>query len=107
MAKSKAKKTPVPNRDTESAGGNQQRTLKSPKTQLSAEAQNQDRDGAEKLPMEMNAPLSVEAQRAKIANGAPVALTLPEKIKELLRLAQEQGYLTYNDINDALPADLV
>jgi hypothetical protein len=28
---------------------------------------------------------------------------LTEKIKELVRLAQEQGYLTYNDINDALP----
>src|SRR5207302_1654580 len=28
---------------------------------------------------------------------------LGEKIKELIRLAQEQGYLTYNDINDALP----
>src|SRR5260221_9130417 len=27
---------------------------------------------------------------------------LTEKIKELLRLAQEQGYLTYNDINDTL-----
>ncbi len=27
---------------------------------------------------------------------------LQEKIKELLRLAQEQGYLTYNDINEAL-----
>jgi len=26
-----------------------------------------------------------------------------EKIKELVRLAQEQGYLTYNDINEALP----
>jgi hypothetical protein len=28
---------------------------------------------------------------------------LSEKIKELVRLAQEQGYLTYGDINDALP----
>ena len=28
---------------------------------------------------------------------------LPEKIKELVRLAQEQGHLTYNDINDVLP----
>src|SRR5205807_9189987 len=27
---------------------------------------------------------------------------LNEKIKELLRLAQEQGYLTYNDIHDVL-----
>src|SRR5213075_1440708 len=32
---------------------------------------------------------------------------LTEKIKELVRLAQEQGYLTYNDINDALPDTLV
>ncbi len=32
---------------------------------------------------------------------------LTEKIKELLRLAQEQGYLTYNDINDALPEKVV
>src|SRR2546427_2930089 len=28
---------------------------------------------------------------------------LTEKIKELVRLAHEQGYLTYNDLNDALP----
>ncbi|MBI3878640.1 MAG: RNA polymerase sigma factor RpoD [Verrucomicrobia bacterium] len=34
-------------------------------------------------------------------------IDLTEKIKELLRLAQEQGYLTYNDINDALPNDVV
>jgi len=32
---------------------------------------------------------------------------LTEKIKELVRLAQEQGYLTYNDINDALPDTMV
>jgi RNA polymerase primary sigma factor len=32
---------------------------------------------------------------------------LTEKIKELLRLAQEQGYLTYDDINDALPEGVV
>ena len=29
------------------------------------------------------------------------------KIKELVRLAQEQGYLTYSDINDALPDGLI
>src|SRR5277367_5450948 len=28
---------------------------------------------------------------------------LSEKIKELVRLAQEQGQLTYNDISEALP----
>jgi len=30
-----------------------------------------------------------------------------EKVKDLLRLAQEQGYLTYDDINDALPDEFV
>jgi RNA polymerase primary sigma factor len=34
-------------------------------------------------------------------------LDLTEKIKELVRLAQEQGYLTYSDINDALPDAVV
>jgi RNA polymerase primary sigma factor len=34
-------------------------------------------------------------------------LDLTEKIKELVRLAQEQGYLTYGDINDALPDSVV
>ena len=32
---------------------------------------------------------------------------MTEKIKELLRLAQEQGYLTYNDVNDALPSHMI
>jgi RNA polymerase primary sigma factor len=30
-----------------------------------------------------------------------------EKIKELVRLAQEQGYLTYNDISDTMPESLL
>ncbi len=37
----------------------------------------------------------------------PGGFDLSEKIKELVRLAQEQGYLTYNDINDALPDAVV
>jgi RNA polymerase primary sigma factor len=40
----------------------------------------------------------------------PVALDSPviaEKVKELLRLSQDQGYLTYDDINDALPDEFV
>ncbi len=45
-------------------------------------------------------------------NGAPIppakpGFDLTEKIKELVRLAQEQGYLTYGDINDALPDGVV
>ena len=43
------------------------------------------------------------------ADGAKSQTTfdLAEKIKELVRLAQEQGYLTYSDINDALPDNIV
>jgi RNA polymerase primary sigma factor len=37
------------------------------------------------------------------AAGPAADLEFSEKIKELVRLAREQGYLTYNDINDALP----
>jgi RNA polymerase primary sigma factor len=39
------------------------------------------------------------------SNSAP--LDLAEKVKELVRLAQEQGYLTYSDINDALPDGVI
>lgn len=30
-----------------------------------------------------------------------------EKIRELIKLAKEQGYLTFDDINDSLPNDIV
>ncbi len=43
----------------------------------------------------------VEAIRS---NGG---VDLTEKVKELVRLAKEQGHLTYDDVNDALPDDLV
>jgi RNA polymerase primary sigma factor len=39
-------------------------------------------------------------------NGQPV-FDINEKVKELVRLSKEQGYLTYNDINDALPDNIV
>ena len=44
-----------------------------------------------------------------VAAGAIISgsLDLTEKVKELVRLAQEQGYLTYSDINDALPDGVV
>src|ERR1035437_1532280 len=35
-------------------------------------------------------------------NGAPASVDIAEKVKELVRLAHEQGYLTYNDVSDAL-----
>src|SRR5205823_2157760 len=52
------------------------------------------------------APLSATEQAiGTIKSQAGIDLT--EKIKELVRLAQEQGYLTYNDINDALPDSMI
>ncbi|HEX3988815.1 MAG TPA: RNA polymerase sigma factor region1.1 domain-containing protein, partial [Verrucomicrobiae bacterium] len=42
-----------------------------------------------------------------LASPAKGPLDLTEKVKELVRLAQEQGYLTYNDINEALPDGVV
>jgi RNA polymerase primary sigma factor len=52
---------------------------------------------------------SATVAEAAAENGLAKALPSPEvaeKIKELVRLAQEQGYLTYGDINEALPDNL-
>jgi RNA polymerase primary sigma factor len=48
----------------------------------------------------------LDSARAGSRNGAPPtapAANLPEIIKELIRLAQEQGHLTYDDISGTLP----
>src|SRR5690242_3025690 len=47
---------------------------------------------------------------AAAANGTPAMdadAELAEKIKELVRLAQEQGHLTYNDISETLPDNAI
>src|SRR5689334_13086596 len=46
---------------------------------------------------------STNANGHRPAEASGNGVDLAEKIKELVRLAQEQGYLTYGDINDALP----
>lgn len=51
--------------------------------------------------------VSLTFAKAVPADGQLSAADLTEKVKELVRLAQEQGYLTYNDINDALPESVV
>jgi len=51
---------------------------------------------------------SPQAGAAAGSQASPAhAAELAEKVKELVRLAQEQGYLTYGDINDALPDTLI
>jgi len=49
----------------------------------------------------------VQAQQVIGTFKSSSGVELTEKVKELVRLAQEQGYLTYNDINDALPDNIV
>jgi len=53
------------------------------------------RSGNGELPLPKAAPA--------VAGKDPGTLGVTEKVKELVRLAQEQGYLTYNDLNEALP----
>ncbi len=71
-----------------------------------------------------SSPRAAKARETPSANGAPASAgsvsspplqpghrastnEVAEKIKELVRLAQEQGYLTYNDINDTLPDTVI
>jgi RNA polymerase primary sigma factor len=49
---------------------------------------------------EKESSASAEQDSPGSANGAP--RTLPEKIKELVRIAREQGRLTYSDIDEVL-----
>src|SRR6266436_3409045 len=50
-----------------------------------------------------NCAVAAHESEAKSISTRASSLELAEKVKELVRLAQEQGYLTYNDINDTLP----
>jgi len=98
-----------------------------PKTKVKKPARQ--KTGAQKSPPARTAKPARDhkepATPAKLAapsaapNGDPAAPGLPdviksqsgldltEKIKDLIRLSQEQGYLTYGDINDALPDTLI
>jgi RNA polymerase primary sigma factor len=64
---------------------------------------------AENTPAAPAVPVSAESDGltaiGTVKSSSGVDIT--EKIKELVRLAQEQGYLTYGDINDALPDGVV
>jgi RNA polymerase primary sigma factor len=53
----------------------------------------------------VNDELSAALNAGAVTSSGGTDLT--EKVKELVRLAQEQGYLTYSDINDALPDNVV
>ncbi|MCW5553014.1 MAG: RNA polymerase sigma factor RpoD [Verrucomicrobiae bacterium] len=52
-----------------------------------------------------SSPTPAPGQTLPLSQASPVDIA--DKMKELVRLAQEQGYLTYGDINDALPDNLI
>src|SRR3954467_15779258 len=52
-----------------------------------------------------HATITMSANAVAATNGH-ISPELAEKIKELVRLSQEQGHLTYNDINESLPDNL-
>jgi RNA polymerase primary sigma factor len=56
---------------------------------------------------EKRVPVDPNGNGASAATPEAKAAEIAEKVKELVRLAQEQGYLTYNDINDVLPDSVV
>ncbi len=48
-----------------------------------------------------------EVQQSISPIKSQTGLDLTEKVKELIRLAKEQGHLTYDDLNDVFPDDLI
>src|SRR4051794_22288703 len=58
-------------------------------------------------PPSANGALITAAQNSLGSIKSKAGLDLTEKVKELLRLAKEQGHLTYDDVNDVLPDDIV
>ncbi len=90
-------------RSPQKSGG----TVKLPKSRLVLPARKDDAstaNGDASLPQTHLTSLTAPPQET-IKSQSGIDLT--EKIKELVRLAQEQGYLTYTDINDALPDNVV
>jgi RNA polymerase primary sigma factor len=51
--------------------------------------------------------LVTEPPNSRATAKVPTEKEITEKIKDLLRQAQEQGYLTYDDINDAIPEEVI
>ena len=50
-------------------------------------------------------PVALTVRKISSRNGA--TLSPSDKVKELVQLAQEQGYLTYGDINDVIPEKMI
>ena len=52
-------------------------------------------------------PTLAKAKSASDAAGEPVEKKNLKEVKKLIDLGKEKGYLTYDDVNDMLPAEVV
>jgi len=74
------------------------RKLKVPKP----ESVSTSKKGKTQIPASVNSTLQVTVKHVNGSSTTESDPELAEKVKELVRLAQEQGNLTYNDINEVL-----
>ena len=77
--------------------------------QTPAKSESKSKNGG---PHPANGGLQPPQPAPQVVAGVPEVITadspiIAEKIKDLLRLAQDQGYVTYDDINDAIPDEIV
>ena len=100
MARVKVSKTGAKLRDKAA-----ETSAASPEGSRSAQAVSTTNSSSNSTPngVELNGKAGALSGLAATASAPSHAAELAEKVKELVRLAQEQGYLTYGDINDALP----
>ncbi len=91
-------KSKQPRRETEA------KVSTGPKAQVASKAQNGQPKGSLQSKMPIQPQTTPSTPSATAVPGATVDLT--ETIKTLLHLAQENGYVTYDDINDVLPDNL-
>ena len=106
MARSKVNRHPTkaraqqhPPLAPEFAGFSSRRKSLGKSPSLAAETANPRREGNNQTALA--APAAAGAGPA--SPGLAASLLVAQKIKELVRLAHEQGHLTYSDITDALP----
>jgi RNA polymerase primary sigma factor len=63
--------------------------------------------GAENSQASADSSALAEQEKSLGSVTTKTGLDLTEKVRDLLRLAREQGHLTYEDVNDALPDHMV
>ncbi|MGZ8920193.1 MAG: RNA polymerase sigma factor region1.1 domain-containing protein, partial [Limisphaerales bacterium] len=104
-------KRPAPKKASHLNGVKAQATAKSPviqpRTAIKTQTKPQHKSSTNHSAPAAPGQPAANGQPALGPNGQPVAFDLNEKVKELVRLSKEQGYLTYNDINDALPDNVI